>query len=59
MTWFIDSPLALPLRILSLPVAAPLIFIANAATNNLGPTGGPQSFLSALAQYITGSSSKQ
>ena len=56
MNWFLGSPLALPLRVLSLPVALPLIFLGNTMTNDLNPPAdGPSvSFLSAVGQYITG-----
>lgn len=52
--FFGRNPIGFVLRLLSLPLAIPLIFLTNAATNALNPTGGPQSFLSALGQYITG-----
>lgn len=51
---FGPNPIGFVLRLLSLPLAIPLIFLANAATNNLDPSGGQHSFLSALGEYITG-----
>jgi hypothetical protein len=58
-SWAAKSPLAIPVRILLLPIAAPLILLGALMTDSLAD-GTPQpKFRTDIWQYITGKDADQ